>query len=108
MSKKALSQIVFLGIAPFLVGNFKPKVLYVIGQSFSTIAIGALGIYVCIQNFYPEFQTVKYFGWIPFASMLVVVVMRGTAVFPILYLLMSEMFPTEIRALSIGKYVMIF
>ena len=88
------------------VGKFKPKVLFVTGQIFSTIAIGALGIYVCLKNYYPEDETVKYFSWsLPFISTVVIVVMRGAAIFPMLYLLVSELFPTEIRSLAIGKHV---
>ena len=44
----------------------------------------------------------KTFSWIPLAAIVVINVIRGAGIEPVLHILTNEMFPMEIRTLSIG------
>ena len=44
----------------------------------------------------------KTFNWIPLAAIVVINVIRGAGIEPVLHILTNEMFPMEIRTLSIG------
>ena len=73
-----------------------------VSQTISTIGVGTIGIYMFIKEFYPNPELFQYIGWIPLTSIVILVVMRGAGVLPVLNPLINEMYPTEIRTLSIG------
>ena len=88
-------RIGFAGVVPFVIGKIKPKVLFLIGQFISTIAIALVGVYAFLQDYHSEYM--EYFGWIPLASIVVLTVMRAAAILPVLHPLLNELYPTEIR-----------
>ena len=92
----------FLAVLPIFVGKLKPKWLFIIAQGVTTLGFVAMGIYSLLLQYYPDSDTVKSFGWIPFASIVAQAIMRAGGIMPMLHTLMNEMFPTEIRTLSIG------
>ena len=92
----------FLAILPIFVGKLKPKWLFIIAQGVTTLGFVAMGIYSLLLELYPDSDTVKSFGWIPFAAIVAQAIMRAGGILPMLHTLMNEMFPTEIRTLSIG------
>ena len=47
-------------------------------------------------------QYIKSLGWIPIVFIGLLIVVRGIGIMPVLHILFNEMFPTDIRTLSIG------
>lgn len=97
-----LTIFTFLAILPIFVGKLKPKWLFIIAQGVTTLGFVAMGIYSLLLQLYPNSDTVKSFGWIPFAAIVAQAIMRAGGILPMLHTLMNEMFPTEIRTFSIG------
>ena len=113
---------------PFFVGRIKPKVLFIIAQTMTTLALVTVCIYSFIKQYHettaPEVHqptgddlvlppeadsenngnndTIELFSWIPLVGMTMVNVLRGAGIEPVIHILINEMFPTEIRTLSIG------
>ena len=92
----------FLVTLPFIVGKLKPKLLFVSGIVMSTFAFCAISIYTYLHKVYPDSHKLEWFGWIPLAAISMQVIMRSAAILPVLNTLMNELYPTEIRTLSIG------
>ena len=91
-----------LATLPIIVGKFKPKTLFITGQAITCLGFVAIGTYTLLSEYYPESQTLKDFGWITFAAIVAQIVMRSAGVLPMLHTLLNELYPTEIRTLSIG------
>ena len=47
-------------------------------------------------------ESTKSFTWIPLVMFILIFLMRGIAVMPVKFILLAELFPTEIRTLSVG------
>ena len=91
-----------LATLPLIVGKFKPKTLFITGQAITCLGFVAIGSFTLLSEYYPESQTLKDFGWITFAAIVAQIVMRSAGVLPMLHTLLNELYPTEIRTLSIG------
>ena len=104
-------------MVPFFVGKIKPKILFVIAQTITTLAILTICIYSFIRRFYgttlnEEIETpspsyhatsnIELFSWIPLVGIIIINVLRGAGIEPVIHILLNEMFPTEIRTLAIG------
>ena len=102
---------------PFFVGRIKPKVLFITAQTLTTLALITVSVYSFIKQYHyyettPEVEnqltgndsssTIEMFNWIPLVGMIMVNVLRGAGIEPVIHILINEMFPTEIRTLSIG------
>ena len=61
-----------------------------------------IGICAYLQEYFPYFLYLEEFSWIPFLSVIVAVIVRAICILPVIYSVMSEIFPTEIRTQSIG------
>ena len=61
-----------------------------------------IGILVYLQKYHPYLPYLDTFSWIPLFSLIITVIVRSIAILPVIYLVMSEIFPTEIRTQSIG------
>ena len=94
--------IFFLVTLPFIVGKLRPKLLFVSGVVMSTLAFCAISIYTYLNKVYSDSHILEWFGWIPLAAIVIQVTMRSAAILPVLNTLMNELYPTEIRTLSIG------
>ena len=90
----------YLGVVPFIVGKIKPKLQFVISQSFATIALVAIGTYSLVKE--SSYLETSQLGWIPLASVVVSVLTKAAGSGPVLKILLNESYPTEIRTLSIG------
>ena len=95
---------IHLGFLPLIVGKLKPKTMFVISQILETASIIAICVYAFISNneSFISSETLKSFGWIPIASIVVLIVISGIGIQPVLHILLNEMYPTNIRTLSIG------
>ena len=102
-------------MVPFIVGKIKPKVLFVISQTITTLALVAICVYSFIRRFYGTSPTsdaeienashatsIELFSWIPLVGIIIINVLRGAGIEPVIHILINEMFPTEIRTLAIG------
>ena len=96
-------------MVPFFVGKIKPKILFVIAQTITTLAILTICIYSFIRRFYGttlndeiESSNIELFSWIPLVGIIIINVLRGAGIEPVIHILLNEMFPTEIRTLAIG------
>ena len=77
-----------------------------------------IGIYVYLKKMYEHsgvdpkselleelpivHQYIKSLGWIPIVFIGLLILVRGIGIMPVLHILLNEMFPTDIRTLSIG------
>ena len=61
-----------------------------------------IGICAYLQEYFPDLPYLDTFSWIPFSSVIVIVIVRAICILPVIYSVMSEIFPTEIRTQSIG------
>ena len=83
----------------------------------TTLALVIVCIYSFIKQYHyyettPEVENqltgnfsssaIEMFSWIPLVGMIMVNVLRGAGIEPVIHILINEMFPTEIRTLSIG------
>ena len=95
---------ILLGFVPFIVGKVKPKIMFVICQAISVLSI----IAICVYSFLKEYgllkeETLEKFSWIPLVFIGTLIILRGVGIMPVLHILINEMYPTDIRTLSIGK-----
>ena len=100
-------------MVPFIVGKIKPKVLFVISQTITTLALVTICVYSFIRRFYETSSdaeienashatSIEFFSWIPLVGIIIINVLRGAGIEPVIHILINEMFPTEIRTLAIG------
>ena len=89
-------------MAPFCIHQFRPKMLFVVSTFLAAVAMVLIGSFIFLQEFYPELPYLNLFTWIPIVMLVVHVIMRSVGILPVLILLLSEVFPTEIRSQSIG------
>ena len=102
-------------MVPFIVGKIKPKVLFVISQTITTLALVTICVYSFIRRFYgtspksdaeienaSHATSIELFSWIPLVGIIIINVLRGAGIEPVIHILINEMFPTEIRTLAIG------
>ena len=95
-----------LGFFPFIVGKVKPKIMFVICQAISVLSI----IAICVYSFLKEYgllkeETLEKFSWIPLVFIGTLIILRGVGIMPVLHILINEMYPTDIRTLSIGRAI---
>ena len=89
-------------MAPFCIHQFRPKMLFVVSTFLAAVAMVLIGSFIFLQEFYSNLPYLKLFTRIPIVMLVVHVIMRSVGILPILILLLSEVFPTEIRSQSIG------
>ena len=95
-------RLIAAGCLPFFAGKLKPKLQFIVGVVIITVSYSVLGTYTYLQEIYPNSQTLKNVGWIPLITIVVPIVTRSVTTLPVLHALNSELYPTEIRTLSIG------
>ena len=93
-------RILILGIVPFFTHKVNPRTAYTTGQFVKTLAMLCTGLYLHLHQLNPEIT--RGIGWIPLVMFVVIFLMRGIAIKPVRSILLSELFPTEIRTLAIS------
>ena len=86
--------------------------MFVISQILETASIIAICVYAFISENHVQAKpdnesfissvALESLGWIPIASIVVLIVISGIGIQPVLHILLNEMYPTNIRTLSIG------
>ena len=89
-------------MAPFCIHHVRPKMLFVFSTFLTAVAMSLIGSLIFLQEFYPNLPYLESFTWIPIVMLVVHVIMRSVGILPVLILLLSEIFPTEIRSQSVG------
>ena len=92
----------FSGMAHHFISKYQPKVLFIFATFSTALAMMFIGIYVFLQKQVPDLPYLDTFSWIPLFSLIISVIVRSIGMLPVIYLVMSEVFPTEIRTQSIG------
>ena len=93
---------ILTGMAPYFIRQFQPKVLFIFGTFSTSVCMVLIGISAYLYEYFPYLPYLDTFSWIPFFSAIVAVIVRATCILPVIYPVMSEVFPTEIRTESIG------
>ena len=78
------------------------KLFFSISHLVTTVAYLGFTIYVFIYETSPNSIEITSIGWIPLVTMLITQLMRSSGILPILDMLDSELYPTEIRTESLG------
>ena len=97
-----IMRVSIAGILPFLVQKFPPKMTFAIGQFLKAVSMTFIGLFFTFQYLYPRSMYVAIFNWVPFVMIITQFFLRSVAVQPVLYTLVGELFPTEIRTLAVG------
>ena len=72
------------------------------GTIATSVCMVLIGICAYLQEYFPDLPYLETFSWMPVLSVIVAVIARATCILPVIYSVMSEVFPTEIRTQSIG------
>ena len=84
-------------IAPLFVEKLDSKQSYVFGAALKAICTSTIGLYFHFM------RDIEEFNIIPFVMLLVVgSILQPLFIIPVLYSLIGELFPTEIRTFSVG------
>ena len=86
----------------FIVRKVSAKLFFSISHLITTIAYLGFTIFVFIYKMSPNSIAITSLGWIPLVTMLITQLMRSSGILPILDMLDSELYPTEIRTESLG------
>ena len=89
-------------MASYFIQRFQPKTLFIFGTFITSVCMVLIGISAYLYEYFPYLPYLDTFSWIPFFSAIVAVIVRATCILPVIYPVMSEVFPTEIRTQSIG------
>lgn len=88
---------------PFLlVKRFSPRALFCTCHLVSTVALLTFAINSYVNLYYPDLLQHEIFGWLPIATLILADLMRPLGIGPVIDILGSELYPTEIRTQAIG------
>ena len=73
---------------------------FMIGQAVKGLATAAMATYFYLYQLDPKTYVVA--SWIPMVVFIFEFVVRGTIIINVLYALVGELYPTEIRTLAVG------
>ena len=59
--------------------------------------MGLLAVYIYLQKNQPNWVNLNIFNWIPLAMIILCSIMRSSGIAPVLNVLLSELYPTDIR-----------
>ena len=94
-------QLLTAVFVPFIVQKMEPRTSFTVGQILKAISMGTIAAYFYFHDIYPE-QSAKLFSWIPLIMITLQHFLRSVTIIPVLYTLVGELFPTEIRAFGVG------
>ena len=86
----------------FIVRKVSAKLFFSICHLIATFAYFGFTVYAYIYETTPESSNIESLGWIPLVTILITQLMRSSGILPILDMLDSELYPTEIRTESLG------
>ena len=96
-----IMRLVVVGFVPFFVQKMVPRTSFAIGQFLKAVSMGIMATYFYFHEVYPD-KSATNFSWIPMAMIILQFFLRAVTILPILFTLIGELFPTEIRTLAMG------
>ena len=93
-------RLVIALIVPWFVQKMNPKWSFSIGQFIKALTMLIIAFYFHLLSYDPELT--KNVTWIPMLMFILQFCVRSIAIMPVLYTLLGELFPTDIRTLSVG------
>ena len=56
-----------------------------------------LAVYIYLQTNHPDISYLNYFDWMPLTVVILCSILRSIGIAPVLSILLSELYPTDIR-----------
>ena len=94
-----IMRIAISGIVPYIIQRMQPRKSYVIAHFIIGLSMASMATFYYINS---NKDNLPIASLVPLAMIMLINVMLGLATVPIEYALVGELFPTEIRAVSIG------
>ena len=82
------------------VQKLEPKKVFMFGQAVKGLATAVMATYYYVYQLDPDTYVVA--SWIPMVVFIFEFVVRSTIILPIIYALVGELYPTDIRTLAVG------
>ncbi|XP_057373250.1 facilitated trehalose transporter Tret1-like [Daphnia carinata] len=95
-------QLIFTIASGFLADRCGRRMLYLVSAVSSAVPLAALGIFFCCQRRWGDQEAIRYFGWLPFASLIVFFITYSGGISNVPFIIMGEMFPLRYRTLLGG------
>ena len=92
--------ILFSVIPVLIVKRVPSRLLFGICQIISTLALLGFSVYCFLHTMVNQYNT--NFGWIPLVTLITADLMQPLGISPVLDIIASELFPTEIRTQALG------
>ena len=83
----------FVGFIPLVILRISPKLLFTVSMFITALATGVLALFAYLK----ETEITQDFTWVPLVSVIIIVFMRGIGTLSVMYTLLNELYPTEIR-----------
>ena len=93
-------RLTVVGIVPYFIQKMSPRPTFTFGFLIKTLLMASMGTFYYFNNINPK--AAKMFNWTPLVSFILIYSVRTIALAPFYSILMSELFPSEIRTLSVG------
>ena len=93
-------RIPLMGVAPIFAKKINPRTAFVLGQTIKALATLCMASYFSLYGLNPDFYQI--FSWIPMTMFFLEYVARSTLIENVLFTLLGELYPTEIRTLAVG------
>ena len=84
-----------------MIQKFPPKFLFTLCQIITAISTGGISLYSYLQTIEDFQDKIENMSWIPLVSIIIIVIMRS-GTYSAMYILLNELYPTEIRTQSIA------
>ena len=95
-----IDRLVFACITPFFIQKLDPRISFATGALIKAISLYVMGGYFHLKLKYPDIM-VNY-SWIPLVCLFFKYMVQTALVMPVVFALLGELFPTEIRAFAVG------
>ena len=93
-------RLTVVGFVPYFVQKMSPRPSFSFGFLLKAFFMASMGTFYYFNSL--DSNTAKMFNWIPLVSFILIGSVRTIALDPFYNILLSELFPSDIRTLSVG------
>ena len=101
---------IFVGIArvitacfsTFIIQKMRRKIVFVTSVCVMSLSNLGIALFYHYSQAYPDGTLTKNFGWLPVALVVLIFICDSLGYFPLINLLLAELFPTDIRTVATG------
>ena len=93
-------RLIIVAIVPYFVQKMPPRISFTIAHLLIALLLCSIATFYYFNSIDPDLS--KMFNWVPMVMFIIAFCIRSIAFLPIQHVLLSELFPTEIRTLSVG------